>query len=643
MKKMISHLAGKLNLSEKMTSQIIEATISVIKQRLLLGETILVNDIALFGTEKRMEQILIYPDKLVKVLIPPKLVPNITFIHSSSIGIIPDTRIRDLKTLITIQAGLDEASAQLFSDFLIKEISTLLETDSFCTLNGLGTFKKQLKPEFSFHPASTTYRNRYRIIFLPEKSFRDEINKAFSFFEPIIVGIKKLPEKKQPSPKEIFEDLEKIVKTIQTSPKDTINVSASSDLLEKTQETLVEEPENTANNLPTPCNAVEHIEEIIEETVETFPVSINDNDNDNSENQPEPGTDEQETAAVITVENIQPENQYVLPEQQEQPETTDENIPEITTEIEHYIAERASVSEDNITEAAISDINIDIEAIMTAVDTEEAIEDGRDHFDQTPEQQTPEHQIPNDEKEIESDREETHVPPAFVNFNPIDIDAIMSTVDSYYLKEEEETSGNMPKNAYREPVTPVVESGTDTNSTESPANDPEKSESEKKEENRLLVPENEDSSDTDVKIKNKKKRILFISAISFIVLLMIVVIKVNSDKKEVIQVSSEMSHSKPESSPNDTENNDVDKVLGVEDIKPGVDLFTLSEKYYGNKIFWIYLYEANKSLIPDPIKLDSGIQLIIPNPDAYGFDIQSPEAIELAKRKGDAMLTEKVK
>ena len=72
MKKIVSYLTEKLNISERNVSEIMHATISVFQQRMLLHEWILVNNVALFAVKKRPEKILIYPDNFTEILIPPR-------------------------------------------------------------------------------------------------------------------------------------------------------------------------------------------------------------------------------------------------------------------------------------------------------------------------------------------------------------------------------------------------------------------------------------------------------------------------------------------------------------------------------------------------------------------------------------------
>lgn len=68
-------------------------------------------------------------------------------------------------------------------------------------------------------------------------------------------------------------------------------------------------------------------------------------------------------------------------------------------------------------------------------------------------------------------------------------------------------------------------------------------------------------------------------------------------------------------------------------IKEGDRLTLLARKYYGHKIFWVYIYDYNKDKIgPDPDKIQIGIKLSIPAKKRYGIDAGSPDSREKARK-----------
>lgn len=83
------------------------------------------------------------------------------------------------------------------------------------------------------------------------------------------------------------------------------------------------------------------------------------------------------------------------------------------------------------------------------------------------------------------------------------------------------------------------------------------------------------------------------------------------------------------------------KALAVVKIEPGSRLTLISLKYYGSKIFWVYLYEHNKSRIHDPNNVPIGTEIEVPAPELYGIDAHSRESINRASVKQTEILTGK--
>jgi Bacterial nucleoid DNA-binding protein len=68
-----------------------------------------------------------------------------------------------------------------------------------------------------------------------------------------------------------------------------------------------------------------------------------------------------------------------------------------------------------------------------------------------------------------------------------------------------------------------------------------------------------------------------------------------------------------------------------ETIKQGSRLTLLSLKYYGHKVFWVYIYEHNKGIIQNPNSISIGTEIVIPDASLYGIDVTNPESVEKAK------------
>ena len=72
-------------------------------------------------------------------------------------------------------------------------------------------------------------------------------------------------------------------------------------------------------------------------------------------------------------------------------------------------------------------------------------------------------------------------------------------------------------------------------------------------------------------------------------------------------------------------------------LKPGERLTIISLREYGDKIFWVYLYEENKHMIDDPNLIPSGFEIVIPPASKYGINKDNFESIKKAKAIEDLM------
>jgi nucleoid DNA-binding protein len=66
-------------------------------------------------------------------------------------------------------------------------------------------------------------------------------------------------------------------------------------------------------------------------------------------------------------------------------------------------------------------------------------------------------------------------------------------------------------------------------------------------------------------------------------------------------------------------------------LSSGDRLTLIALKEYGNKVFWIYLYEENKEIIQNPDIILPGVSITIPPAQKYRIDKNNPESIKRAK------------
>ncbi|MDE6416643.1 MAG: hypothetical protein K2K68_06430 [Duncaniella sp.] len=68
-------------------------------------------------------------------------------------------------------------------------------------------------------------------------------------------------------------------------------------------------------------------------------------------------------------------------------------------------------------------------------------------------------------------------------------------------------------------------------------------------------------------------------------------------------------------------------------VKAGYLMPKMAQKHYGNQVFWVYIYEENKTKISNPNNLTAGLELVIPAPEKYGIDANDPASIARAQAK----------
>lgn len=84
------------------------------------------------------------------------------------------------------------------------------------------------------------------------------------------------------------------------------------------------------------------------------------------------------------------------------------------------------------------------------------------------------------------------------------------------------------------------------------------------------------------------------------------------------------------------------KVIARVKIEPGSRLTLISLKYYGSKLFWVYLYEYNRAVITDPNNVPIGTVIEVPAPEMYCIDRRDRSSIEKAAARQTEILSGKL-
>lgn len=108
-------------------------------------------------------------------------------------------------------------------------------------------------------------------------------------------------------------------------------------------------------------------------------------------------------------------------------------------------------------------------------------------------------------------------------------------------------------------------------------------------------------------------------------------------KEDSARIVSETTEEKPAVKPEAAS----PEVIARVKIEPGSRLTLISLKYYGSKLFWVYLYEYNKNVIKDPNNVPIGTVIEVPAPEMYGIDRRDRSSIEKAAARQTEILSGK--
>ncbi len=78
--------------------------------------------------------------------------------------------------------------------------------------------------------------------------------------------------------------------------------------------------------------------------------------------------------------------------------------------------------------------------------------------------------------------------------------------------------------------------------------------------------------------------------------------------------------------------------ITTETLTEGSRLTWLSRKYYGAPDFWVYIYEANKSVLPNPNLIPIGTRIRIPRLPKELIDVNNEESMKQARQLHDSIL-----
>lgn len=112
---------------------------------------------------------------------------------------------------------------------------------------------------------------------------------------------------------------------------------------------------------------------------------------------------------------------------------------------------------------------------------------------------------------------------------------------------------------------------------------------------------------------------------------------VKYDSTHILSVETSQSKNVDPGSFEKSSSDDKDLSIQIK-LKNGMRLALLAEKYYGNKVFWVYIYEANKDVIKNPNILPVGAMINIPSKSLYSINADDSTSLEKAKKLQSQLL-----
>ena len=85
-------------------------------------------------------------------------------------------------------------------------------------------------------------------------------------------------------------------------------------------------------------------------------------------------------------------------------------------------------------------------------------------------------------------------------------------------------------------------------------------------------------------------------------------------------------------------NREKEPEVSVVQATQSTNLLDLAEESYGNRAFWIYIYDANSDKLTSPVNIPEGVQLRIPDLSEYNVDVRDSLEIKRANMMSDMIL-----
>ena len=504
---------------------------------------------------------------------------------------------RDLVEFLANQTGLDQKRAEKFIDAFSSYMSRGIEKNKAVKMLGFGTFKVILVRERESVHIQTGERfvipAHHKLSFVPDKDFKEHINRPFSFFEPIETTESHIPKKvsfKRDEAHGGIADNETLYENDENTNPVVVMDGDDYDVLEEIQGT------------PIVSEVQDNVEYEALPEVEVDSVVFEDNESDNGY---EPEYKFSETEDYTIEEDYNGLASDVV-----------NNEPEHTTEENNNL-----YYNDESEETGIDDIVYNTENKKKSVHLWQwflllslplLVGSGIAtfaflHYNYN--KSTPENSSNVSEQSTITASTNTPMP---IGLTSIPDNGNVGSIGDFELIDE-----FLPDSV----TTEAIVGGEEI--------DPETNTQEVKEEKKVidwLAPSSE-KSNTGTKRADKPNE------------------KIESKnrdlpvKAETKTTSKTPATSTGSASPKTATNENKEKVIPSHvRMTAGSSLTQIAMEYYGDKVFWVYIYEYNKSRIKNYDNIPVGTEIRLPLPKTYGINAKSKSSVDKAKQKQSQLL-----
>lgn len=177
-KELISEMAQRLGFTQSKVSDLLDAAVSVLSEKLSENVPVLIQNFGVFETGKRAEHISVNLQTQQRHLVPPSI--EVNFKPASDIKEQPETFLNPAD-LLANQANIPNAESEAFLKSLFDLITETLSEDEEIKIKDFGTFR--------LIPIQERERGNVNSLdFVPAAALKELVNKPFSHFETILLN-----------------------------------------------------------------------------------------------------------------------------------------------------------------------------------------------------------------------------------------------------------------------------------------------------------------------------------------------------------------------------------------------------------------------------------------------------------------------